>query len=67
MLVFSFVAILVLGVASVAIRTYALLRYADEIEGCPQPDICPGCDGYLDFDDDGSNICTACGLAWWRR
>ena len=60
------VGIFALGVASIVIRTYALLRY-DEIEGCPEPDLCPGCDGYLEFDDDGSNICPMCGLTWWRR
>jgi hypothetical protein len=38
-----------------------------EIGELPEPDICPGCDGYLDFDDDGSNICQACGLTWWKR
>lgn len=42
----------------------SLYRY-DEIAGCPDPDICPGCDGYLEFDDDGSNICPVCGSTWW--
>ena len=44
-----------------------IVRHAHEIAGCPDPDICPGCDGYLEFDDDGSNICPMCGLTWWRR
>jgi len=27
--------------------------------------VCPGCDGFIEFDDDGSNICTTCGGTWW--
>ena len=27
--------------------------------------VCPGCDGCIEFDDDGSNICTTCGGTWW--
>ena len=45
----------------------SIFRRTSEIVGCPEPDLCPGCDGYLEFDDDGSNICPMCGLTWWRR
>jgi len=45
----------------------AIMQHDHEIAGCPDPDVCPGCDGYLEFDDDGSNICPMCGLTWWRR
>ena len=27
-------------------------------------DVCPGCDGFLEFDDDGSNLCSSCGSSW---
>ena len=43
-----------------------IMQHDAEIAGCPDPDICPGCDGYLESDDDGSNICMECGMTWWR-
>lgn len=42
-----------------------IMRHDAEIEGCPDPEMCPGCDGFLEFDQDGSNICPQCGGTWW--
>ena len=36
-------------------------RFMTGIETEADPDVCAGCDGFLEFDDDGSNICLNCG------
>lgn len=61
-------AVWVLSLFAVILGVIAVIMQHDhEVAGCPDPDVCPGCDGYLEFDDDGSNICPACGSTWWWR
>jgi hypothetical protein len=50
---------------------FSLCRAAGEAdraaEKWQQPEVCPGCDGYLEFDDDGSSLCVDCGMTTMRR
>ena len=46
----------------------ALCRAAARGDCDPDPldeDVCAGCDGYLEFDDDGASLCMSCGVTRW--
>lgn len=55
------------------------LRLAKFIKDCDERDVdnwkidhdvCPGCEGFLEFDDEHQNICLSCGQSTyqgWRR
>ena len=45
---------------------FAWLWYSEPEEDGFDEDVCRGCDGYLEFDDNGANICVSCGITRWE-
>ena len=57
-------------VAPPLLMAWSLCRVAadaDRMDWTIDHDACPGCDGHLEFSDDGSNICIDCGSTVMRR
>jgi hypothetical protein len=45
---------------------FASLWYSQLEEDGFDADICAGCDGRLEFDNNGANICMSCGITRWE-
>lgn len=64
MIIVAVAAVVIVPPMFVAFALCRAAAYGDQDLDDRTGDVCPGCDGFLEFDTDGSNLCTTCGSTW---